>query len=64
MLYQIQFLRFISYMQSSSRKIGERGGWFAVLAGLLIGFAAVPFEAEAQADYKRYYDEDNLPKVR
>lgn len=63
-LYQIQFLRFISYMQSSSRKIGERGGWFAVLAGLLIGFAAVPFEAEAQADYKRYYDEDNLPKVR
>ena len=34
------------------------------LAGLLLLLCAVPSSVKGQADYKRYYDEDNLPKVR
>lgn len=31
---------------------------------ILAAIAAVPSSLRAQADYKRYFDEDNLPKVR
>lgn len=36
----------------------------ALLMILAAIFAAVPSPLRAQADYKRYFDEDNLPKVR
>ena len=63
-LYQIRFLRFIPRMKASSRKIGNRVVWLVALVSLLIGFIAAPYEAKAQADYKRYFDEDNLPGAR
>ncbi|MEM1442448.1 MAG: tetratricopeptide repeat protein, partial [Verrucomicrobiota bacterium] len=64
MLYLTGILRFIFLMRPKRQHSwgGISWKWFFLLALLFVtGFTR---QASAQADYKRYYDEDNLPKVR
>lgn len=63
-LYRDPILRFIISMQAPSGKAGKSWWSRVSLLGLLLTFGFAPLELRAQADYKRYYDEDNLPKVR
>lgn len=64
-LYRSGFFGFSSVM---NRFPGARGRDFLVASAaallLLAGFPVPSGKLFAQADYKRYYDEDNLPKVR
>ena len=51
-------------MSESSRKRGIQRSMRVSLCCFLFVVFFSPAELSAQADYKRFYDEDNLPKVR
>src|SRR5690606_27250756 len=59
-------IRRVSALYGERKCRSSRGMIRLLVAASLLTVVIVftPSSARAQADYKRYYDEDNLPKVR